>query len=188
MSRDISSRCPPMNSKNAVKPRLLPVNPLDLDSTLYAARPTTRREDNRPDPGHAVTKTLSDSFSFGRTAVGTPHISIHSVALPKKKEDEKKKRKTHIRPRTTQINNLGTPIPVLLQPGTLEAVESVGDALAAAHDALVLVVAEAALVADAHQRGRPHVRVAHGALAVALVAEPPDRDAGLLAAHHEVAV
>lgn len=68
------------------------------------------------------------------------------------------------------------------------AVEGVADPLAAADDALVLVVAEAALVADAHERRGPYVRVADGALAVALVAEPPDGDARLLAAHDEVGV
>lgn len=66
------------------------------------------------------------------------------------------------------------------------AVEGVADALAAADDALVLVVSEAALVADAHQRRGPHVRVADGALAVALVAEPADGDACLFAAHDEI--
>jgi hypothetical protein len=47
-----------------------------------------------------------------------------------------------IRPRTSQVDNLRTPIPILLQTRALEAVESVADALAAAHDAFVLVVAE----------------------------------------------
>lgn len=94
--------------------------------------------------------------------------------------------KTHIRPTTTQINNLRTPIPILLQTCALETVESVRDSLATAHHTLVLVVAEAALVADAHQRRWPHVGVAHGTLAVAFVAEPADGNAGLLAAHYEV--
>ena len=88
-----------------------------------------------------------------------------------------------IRPRTTQIDNLWTSVPVLLEARTLEAVEGVGDALAAADDALVLVVAEGAFVADAGERGRADVRVAYGALAVALVAEAADGDARLLAAH-----
>lgn len=92
-----------------------------------------------------------------------------------------------IGPRTAQIDNLRTPIPVLFQPGALEAVEGVRDAFAAAHDAFVLVVAERALVADAGERGRAHVRVAHGAFAVAFVAQAPDGDAGLFAAHDEVA-
>ena len=34
-----------------------------------------------------------------------------------------------IRPRTAQIDNLWTPIPILLQPRTFETVEGVGDAL-----------------------------------------------------------
>ena len=79
-----------------------------------------------------------------------------------------------IRPRTPQIDNLRAPIPILLQPRTLKAVERIADALAAAHHAFVLVVAEAALVADAHERGGPHVAVADGAFAVAFVAEASD--------------
>ncbi len=93
-----------------------------------------------------------------------------------------------IRPTTAQIDNLGATIAILLEARALEAVEGVADALAAADDALVLVVAEGALVADARQRRRPHVRVAHGALAVALVAQSPDVDPRQLAAHHEVRV
>lgn len=93
-----------------------------------------------------------------------------------------------IRPRAPQIDNLRTPVSVLLQARALKAVERVADALAAAHDAFVLVVAEGALVADAHERRGPHVRVTHGTLAVALVAEAADRDARLLAAHYEVGV
>lgn len=93
-----------------------------------------------------------------------------------------------IRPTAPEVDNLRTPVPILLQPRALEAVKGVADALAAAHDALVLVVAEAALVADAHQRRRAHVRVADGTLAVALVAEAADRDTGLLAAHYEIGV
>ena len=89
-----------------------------------------------------------------------------------------------VRPRRTQIYDLGTPVPVLFEPGALEAVEGVRYSLAAAHDALVLVVAEAALVADAHEGGGPHVAVADGTLAVALVAEAADGYAGLLAAHY----
>lgn len=89
-------------------------------------------------------------------------------------------------PRASQIYNLGTAVPVLLEARALEAVERVGDALAAADDALVLVVAEAALVADTHEGRGAHVGVAHGTLAVALVAEAADGDAGLLAAHDEV--
>jgi hypothetical protein len=89
---------------------------------------------------------------------------------------------------TTEVDDLGTAVAVALEPRALEAVEGVADALAAAHDALVLVVAEGALVADARQRRRPHVRVAHGALAVALVAQAADVDARKLAAHDQVGV
>ena len=89
-----------------------------------------------------------------------------------------------IRPATPQINNLRTPIPILLQARALEAVKRIRDALAAAHDALVLVVAKGAFVADAGEGGGAHVRVADGALAVAFIAQAADGYAGLLAAHN----
>jgi hypothetical protein len=63
---------------------------------------------------------------------------------------------------------------VLLLLCALLAVVGVGDALAAADDAAALVAAVVALVADAHQRARPHVRVADDALAIALLAQSPD--------------
>lgn len=75
----------------------------------------------------------------------------------------------------------GSPTPHL-------AVVGIRDADAAADDAAAGVGAVVALVAYAHQRARPHVRVAHHALAVALLAQPPDGDAGLLAAHDQVGV
>ena len=56
--------------------------------------------------------------------------------------------------------------------------------LSAADDALVLVIPKAALVADAHQRRGPHVRIADRTLSVALVAEAAEGDAGLLPAHN----
>ena len=89
-----------------------------------------------------------------------------------------------IRPRTPQIDNLRTPIPILLQPRTLKTVERITDALTTAHHALVLVVAEAAFVADAHECRGAHVAVADGAFAVAFVAQAADCYALLLAAHH----
>jgi hypothetical protein len=92
-----------------------------------------------------------------------------------------------IRPTTPQIDNLGAAIPVLFEARAFEAVEGVGDALAATDDALVLVVAEGALVADTGEGGGADVGVADGAFAVAFVAETADGDAGLLAAHYEVA-
>lgn len=89
-----------------------------------------------------------------------------------------------IGPGTAEIYNLGTTVAVLLEASALEAVEGVADPLAAAHDALILVVTEAALVADAYQGRWAHVAVAHRTLAVAFVAEPADGDAGLFAAHY----
>ena len=93
-----------------------------------------------------------------------------------------------IRPRTTQVYDLRAPISVLFQPRALEAVESVGDSFTAADDALVLVVAERALVADAHESGRAHVGVADRAFAVAFVAKAADGDAAGLATHDEIGV
>ena len=97
---------------------------------------------------------------------------------------ERREYETYVCPRTTQIYNLRTPIPVLLKPRALEAVERVRDTLAAADDALVLEVTKAALVAYPNQRGRAHVGVANGAFAVAFVAKSADGDAGLLSAHY----
>lgn len=77
---------------------------------------------------------------------------------------------TYISPRTAEIYDLGTSIAVFLQTGTFEAVKCVGDPLAAAHNALVLVVAEAALVADSDQGRGTNIRVAYGTFAVAFVA------------------
>ena len=79
-----------------------------------------------------------------------------------------------IRPRTPQINNLRTPIPILLQPRALEAIKGIADPLPAADDAFVLVVSERALVTDPDEGRGPHVGVANGAFAVALVAETSD--------------
>ena len=93
-----------------------------------------------------------------------------------------------IRPTATQIDNLGAAVAVLLQASAFEAVEGVGDALAAADDAFVLVVAEGAFVADAGEGRGPHVRVADGAFAIAFVAEAADGDAGLFAAHDKIGV
>lgn len=107
----------------------------------------------------------------------------------KQQEQERKETgETHVCPRTTEIDNLGASIAVLLQARTLEAVEGVRDPLTTAHDALVLVVPEAAFVADADEGRGAHVGVADGTLAVAFVAQAADGDAGLLAAHYEIAV
>lgn len=89
-----------------------------------------------------------------------------------------------IRPRTPQINNLRTPIPILLQPRTLKAIERIRDPLATAHSAFILVIAKGAFVADPDEGGGTDVGVADGAFAVAFVAETTYADAGLFAAHY----
>lgn len=93
-----------------------------------------------------------------------------------------------IGPRTSQIDNLGTSIAILLKARAFKAVERITDALAAADDTLVLVVSEGALVADADQGCWAHVGIADGTFSVAFVTQAADRNAGLLAAHDEVGV
>jgi len=93
-----------------------------------------------------------------------------------------------IRPTTTQIDDFRTTIPILLQARALKTVERVAYSLSTADNALVLVVAEAALVADACDRRRADVGVADRALAVAFVAKPADGDARRFAAHDQVGV
>ena len=92
-----------------------------------------------------------------------------------------------IRPRTTQIYNLGTPIAIFLETCTFEAVKGVADAFAAADDAFVLVVSKGALIADANESCGTDVGIADGAFAVTFVAEAADCYAGLFAAHDEIA-
>lgn len=91
-------------------------------------------------------------------------------------------------PRTSQIDNLGTTVTVLLQARAFEAVKGVTDSLTTADNTFVLVVAEGTFVTDSDQCGWAHVGVTHGAFAVAFVAEAADGDAGLLAAHDEIGV
>lgn len=136
---------------------------------------------------------MSDSFSFGRItvieAVSTRPKTPRRCHLKQQKDGRGQVGEaTHVRPGAAQVDDLGAAVAVLLEARALVAVEGVADPFPAADDALILVVSEAALVADAHERRGPHVRVADGALAVALVAEAPDGDAGLLAAHDEIGV
>jgi hypothetical protein len=63
---------------------------------------------------------------------------------------------------------------VLLLDRALAAVVRVRHPDGPADDAAALEHAKAALVAHAHERVRAHVRVAHGALAVAALAESAD--------------
>ena len=89
-----------------------------------------------------------------------------------------------IRPTTAEVDDLGTPIAILLESHAAEAVESITDTLTAAHHAFILIISEAALVADACERRRSHVGVADWTLAIAFIAEPADVDSRHLAAHH----
>lgn len=50
-------------------------------------------------------------------------------------------------PRTTQIYDFRTPVSILFQSRTFEAVESITDALSSTDDTLILIVTERALVA-----------------------------------------
>ncbi|EZF95620.1 hypothetical protein H113_04067 [Trichophyton rubrum MR1459] len=91
-----------------------------------------------------------------------------------------------IGPRAAQVDNLRTPIPILLQSGTFETVERVTDPFPATYNAFVLEVAKGAFIAHAHQSRRPHIGVADGTFAVTFVAQAPDSNAGLLSAHNEI--
>jgi hypothetical protein len=93
-----------------------------------------------------------------------------------------------IRPRTSQIYDLGTSIAVFFEARTFKAVERITDPLAAADDTLVLIISEGALVADADQGRGAHVGIADGTFSVTFVAQTTDRDAGLLAAHDKIGV
>jgi hypothetical protein len=86
----------------------------------------------------------------------------------------------------TQVDDLRTPIPVLLHLRALFAVVRIGNASASADDALAFVRTVIALIAQAHNIARPHVGVADHALPVALVAQAPNSNSALFAAHHEI--
>ena len=91
-----------------------------------------------------------------------------------------------IRPTAPQINNLRTPIPILFESCTLEAIKRIRDPLTTTDDAFVLVVSKRTFVADADECGGADVAVADGAFAVAFVAEAAHGYAGLFAAHDEI--
>jgi hypothetical protein len=92
-----------------------------------------------------------------------------------------------VRPRTSQVYDFRTSIAVLLESRALKAVERVRDTLTTTDDTLVLVVSEAALIADAHKGGRADVGIADWTFAVTFIAETADGNAGLLAAHNKIA-
>jgi len=85
-----------------------------------------------------------------------------------------------------QVHDLGAAVAILLQHRTLLAVVRVRHSRTSTDDAAALVGAVVALVTDAHQRARAHVRVADHTLAVVLLAEAPNGYSGLLAAEDQV--
>ncbi len=62
------------------------------------------------------------------------------------------------------------------------------DPLPATDHALILIVAERALVADADKRSRSHITIADRTFTITFVAEASDGYARLLPAHHKIAV
>lgn len=93
-----------------------------------------------------------------------------------------------IRPRTSQVYNLWTAIPVLLETSALETIERITDPFASTDYAFVLVVAETALIADPSEGSGPYVGIADGTFPVAFVAETTERYTGCFAAHYEIGV
>lgn len=89
-----------------------------------------------------------------------------------------------IRSRTSQINNLRTPISVLLEARAFKAVESVGNAFSTAHHTFVLIVAKGAFVTYTDKGSWANIAIAYRAFAVAFVAEAANSYARLLAAHY----
>lgn len=60
--------------------------------------------------------------------------------------------------------------------------------LATANHTFILIIPKAALIADADKRCGANVGIADGTFAVAFIAQAADGNAGLLAAHYEIAV
>jgi len=85
-----------------------------------------------------------------------------------------------------QINDFWTAISIFLLNRTLLAVICVGDSGAAVDDASALVRTIIALVADAHQGARPHIRVTNDTFSVALLAQASNGDSRLLPAKNQV--
>jgi hypothetical protein len=87
-------------------------------------------------------------------------------------------------PRTPQVYNLRTSIPIFLQSSTLKAIERIRNALATANDAFVLVITKGAFVTDTGEGGGAHIGVTYRAFSVAFVAEAADGYTSLFAAHY----
>jgi hypothetical protein len=89
-----------------------------------------------------------------------------------------------IRPRTPQINNLRTAIPVPLQPRTICTVVCITYPNTTTDDAFSSRVAKSAFVADVDEGRWADVRVADWASGVVSFAEAAYADACLAAAHY----
>ncbi|KAJ4064946.1 hypothetical protein NW753_003391 [Fusarium oxysporum] len=86
-----------------------------------------------------------------------------------------------------KVYNLRTSVAILFKASAFKTVERVRDALTTAYNAFVLVIAEATLVTNAHERRGPNVGVAYGAFAITLVTETTDGNTGLFATHNKIA-
>lgn len=107
-----------------------------------------------------------------------------------------------IRSGRSKVDNFGTAVTVFLQPSAFEAVESVRYTLdfyvsdlfqqshdprtdlSATDDALILIVAERAFIADTNECGWSDIAIAHWTFSIAFVAKSPYCYARLLAAHY----
>ncbi|KAF5550874.1 peroxin 26 [Fusarium mexicanum] len=109
------------------------------------------------------------------------------VKHPAAKPDYNGPGTTHICSRTAEVYNLRTSVAILFKASTFKTVERVRDALTTAHNAFILVVAEATFVTNAHERRGPNVGVANWAFTIALVTETTDGNTGLFATHNKIA-
>ena len=75
-----------------------------------------------------------------------------------------------VRPRRSEVDNLGASIAIFFEPRTLKAVEGVADSFAAANDTLVLIIPERALVTDPNKGGGSDIAIADRTFAITLVA------------------
>merc|ERR1719420_1125143 len=86
----------------------------------------------------------------------------------------------------TQVDNLWTPISVLLLHSALLTVIRITDARAPTDDTPALIRAIVALVANPDESARPHIGVADHTLSVTLFTQPPNGNSSLLSAEYQV--
>lgn len=88
-----------------------------------------------------------------------------------------------IRFSTTQIDNLGAPVSILLQLSALLAVVGIRDPDPTTDNASSLERSVVALITYPHKRARAHVGITYHAFAIIFLAQPSDGDSWLLTAH-----